>query len=208
MGCSLNGFWSNIIGYADDLVLLAPQSEALQVIMNKLHQLPNERGLKINVGNCAVIVYGILKSERKISNITLARQDIKRVQNWKYFTLLITENMTIALDVDGAQGAFLRQFNAVYSKFNYTSTEVLCFLFRFCAASFHGAETWYSVLRQNDLYKIRVVHLCAAINTDGLKNWDSNHIGFQVVGEPIFSYLLANRYLGFMFSLMESSSLC
>ena len=66
--------------------------------------------------------------------------------------------MSIVSDVDRATGAFLRQFNAIYSKFYYMSTEILCFLFRTYTASFYGAETWYSALRQNDFYKIGVVY--------------------------------------------------
>ena len=61
MGCSLNGFRCNNIGYADNLVLLVPSSGALQVILNKLHSLLIERGLKINVDKCAVIVIGTRK---------------------------------------------------------------------------------------------------------------------------------------------------
>ena len=49
MGCSLNGFRCNILGYEEDLVLLASSSRALQVLLNKFHSLLNERGLKINV---------------------------------------------------------------------------------------------------------------------------------------------------------------
>ena len=53
-----------------------------------------------------------------------------------------------------------------------------------------------------------MVYHRAVKKTAGLKNWNSNHLGCQVAGISIFSHLLAKSYLGFVFSLLESSSRC
>ena len=63
-GCSLIGFRCNIIGYADDLVLLNP-SGALHILLNKLHSLLSERRLKLNVDKWTVIVFGTRESDIK-----------------------------------------------------------------------------------------------------------------------------------------------
>ena len=80
MGCFFNDIRCNIIGYANDLVLLDPSSGALQVLLNKLQSLLNERGLKIIVEKCPVIVFETSKSDHQKSNIRMTGQEIKRVQ--------------------------------------------------------------------------------------------------------------------------------
>ena len=88
------------------------------------------------------------------------------------------------------------------------STEVICFSFCTYTASFYGTETWYSALRQRDFDKVGVVYHRAVKKTVELKNCNSNHVGCQVAGVSIFRHLPAKRYLGFMLSLLESSSPC
>ena len=77
--------------------------------------------------------------------------------------------MSIVPDVDMVSGAFVSQFNTVYSKCYYMSTKVLCFLFCTYKASFYGAETWYSALRQIDFFKIGVAYHRAVKKTVGLE---------------------------------------
>ena len=103
----------------------------------------NERGLKINVDKCAVSVFGTRHSEHQLSYIRLAGQEIERVQKWKYLGVILPENISIVPDVDSG-GHFMREFNVVYSRFCYMSTEVLCFSLCTCTASCYDAETWYS----------------------------------------------------------------
>ena len=83
---------------------------------------------KINVGKWAGIVFGTHESEHHNSNIRMAGQEMKRVQNLKYLGVIKNENISFVPDVDSASGTFLRQINAVYGKFYYMSTEVLCLL--------------------------------------------------------------------------------
>ena len=56
-GCKLGLFMSNIITYADDIVLLAPSRKGLQNIINELYNGGIELGLRINLNKSKCLVF-------------------------------------------------------------------------------------------------------------------------------------------------------
>ena len=83
VGCSLSCSKMNILCYADDIVLLAPTAQALQVMLDSLSGTIRSLSLKINIKKSCHIVFRHKK--RKIdSDVKNDNQILKIVTECKY----------------------------------------------------------------------------------------------------------------------------
>ncbi len=69
--------------------------------------------------------------------------EIKRVHTCKYLGITLSDNLNNSLDIGRGCSQFLKQFYAIYRKFNYANWTVLKFLFESHCISFYGSELWY-----------------------------------------------------------------
>ena len=207
-GCLFTSLKFNILCYADDIALIAPSSFGLQQLIDRLCSLLTELDLKINKDKCAYIIF---KKQRNItlnSKIYLLGSEVKRVSEFKYLGIFLSEDMTNSKDVDRVMGAFLKQFHGMYSKFSYTDIEVLRFLFKTYASSFYGIETWFNSFGTREIRSISVSYHKAVKKIAGLQVWDGNHEACEVVRVSLFKHLLAKRMICFFNSLINSDSDC
>ena len=91
----------------------------------------------------------------------------------------------------GLINSFLKQFNSMFSKFNFLEDHLLNFLFKSYTSSFYGAETWITSPYKKDLNKISVAHHKAVKRVARLNVWDSNHEAYTIVNALIFRHLFA-----------------
>ena len=61
VGCRLGLYSSNIIAYADDIVLLAPSASSLQMMMNVVNKESLKLNLKFNVNKCKIMIFNFGK---------------------------------------------------------------------------------------------------------------------------------------------------
>ena len=94
---------------------------------------------------------------------------MKRVSEFKYLEISLSEDLKNSKDVDRVMGAFLKPFLCIYSKFSYTNIEVLTFLFKTYASSFYGIETWFNSFRNREIRSISVSYQKAVKRIAGLQ---------------------------------------
>ena len=110
-------------------------------------------------------------------------------------------------DVERATDSFLKQFNALYYKFNFASLNVLSFLFKTYSSSFYGIELWYNDKnRKNIMNKISVAYHKAIKKILGMNVWESNHLACERLGVNLFKHLQAKRMYNYYRSVLKSKN--
>ena len=208
VGCELSFRKVNIIGFADDLIMISPSLHGLQTILNCVSPIFNRLCLNINADKS---VYMVFKRKRNntSSNIGVKMNDftLKEVDEIKYLGIMISNDLTIKNDADRALTAFLRQFNSFYHKFNFASFNMMKFLFKTYCTSFYGISTWIDeAISDNKIRKISVGYHKAVKRLANMAQWQSNHEACEKLEVNIFKHLLYKRILSHYYSLIYSKS--
>ena len=206
-GCMLNGIKWNVLAYADDILIMAPSSNGLQSLIDKFGISIMNVKLTVNVDKSKYIVFKKSKNDNIESSIYLYGEQLKRVYECKYLGIILDENKMNKKDSDRLMSDFLIQFNSLYQKFSFTSSNVLHFLFKTYASSFYGVELWYNDKnRKKLLHNISVSYHKAVKRIAHLNVWDSNHLACEIVRVNIFKHLQAKRMYKYCWSLMNSKN--
>ena len=206
-GCNLNLRKLNIIGYADDLIVMAPSPAGLQNILNSLGETLKALCLKINTDKSVHMVFKTNRAQVNSHKICLAGRQLCNVAQIKYLGVVITENLAISADVDRASGDFLKQFNAFYHKFNFLPSDIIYFMFRTYTTTFYGCNTWFEQsINDNNIRKIAVCYHKAVKKIAGKLPWDSNHESCSIVNVNIFKHLLVKRIYNHFCSLIKQGN--
>ena len=196
------------MAYADDIILLAPSSSGLQILLNRLCELLHGLCLPINIDKSVYIVFRGRKCIRSEAVVTLSGLDLKRVSECKYLGVVFSENLScIDKDMDRVLNSFLAQFNSMYQKFSFLDRHIVYFLFKTYTSSFYGVEMWYNGLKNDrTLHKLSVGYHKAVKKIAGLNPWDGNHGACEEVGVDIFKHLQAKRMISLYFKTMNSEN--
>ena len=209
-GCSLVGYKTNMICFADDIILMAPSSSGLQLLIDKLTEKVSSLCLKINQDKSQFIVFECKgsKSGSVTPFVYLNGNQLKRTDKCKYLGVFLPCSGNIHYDIDRVLNNFFKQFNGMYSKFFFVDKQVLFHLFKTFTSSFYGIDVWFEKITVTQLSKISVAYHKAVKRICGLNTWDSNHIACEIAGVKIFKHLLATRLLCLWKKVSESKSPC
>ena len=142
-GCSLGMLKSNIIVYADDLVLLAPSATALQILINMTVQTTENLCLQVNEIKTKCMIFRQDKNCRNwntVAPFTIGEKKIDFVNSYKYLGYIMVNNLNIKEDVSRALSKFYTDVNMILRKFNYADREVKLYLFKQYCLQINGAE--------------------------------------------------------------------
>ena len=148
VGCRLGDYSTNILRYADDMILKSPSADGwFEGLVQNISFGLSELNLKMNSQKSSYIVFKKKRPSAVVSeNIDLNGYCLERVEEIKYLGVILVSNASIANDVDRCCSAFLRHFNAICHKFKFLHNNIMIFLFISYCSSFYGIETWYSKL--------------------------------------------------------------
>ena len=127
-GCTLNCSKVNILGYADDLVLVDPTDQALQLMLNALTSKLSTLSLQVNVQKSCNIVFRH-SNKNVLTSLTMNNQPLRQVMDTTYLGVVLSDDLSCAKDVERAKLAFFKQFNSIYHKFSFVDKNVLLNLF-------------------------------------------------------------------------------
>ena len=208
VGCQLKGEKMNIVAFADDIFLLCPSKSGLQVMVNHISKLFNDLCLKLNTDKSKYIVFRHKKNifTGTLGTILLNGLPLEKVSKLKYLGIYLSEDFDIKADCDRALKMFLKQFNAMYQKFSFLSTNVLSFLFKTYTSSFYGINLWFEQNLRNSLTrKLEISYHKAVKKVMKLEMWRSNHNACEQMGVDLFKHLLSKRLLTFYFATINSN---
>lgn len=143
-GIKINGVPINNIRYADDTAILAPTLEDLQQIINKIGDMGNRFGLKINAAKTKLMVIG----RQPIINtaLTVDGNIIERVPRFKYLGAMINERWDcdeeVKLRTNYAKSTFFKLKNFLLARslpLTLRLRVVKCYIWPILL---YGAETW------------------------------------------------------------------
>ena len=210
-GCVLMYTKVNILGYADDIILMCPSANGLQFLIDKLSFMIEDLCLNINTDNSVYIVFRCKNYLKFDFNpiIRIHGQRLKLEHQCKYLGIVLTDEMFISKDIERACQSFLQQFNSMYSKFYFSNKEILCFLFRSYCTNFYAAELWFNKEKSSkELDTISITYHKALKRILGLSKWDNNHNACEMTGFPIFKHFINSKLISFLFSIIKSKSPC
>ena len=126
-GCTLGMLTSNIIVYADDLVILAPSAGSLQMLIDLTVNETKALNLQVNEMKTKCMVFRHHRNDKnlkKIKPFTIRHQPIEFVASYKYLGFVIMENMSIKDDVNRALNKFYIDINMILRKFSFAEKKM------------------------------------------------------------------------------------
>ena len=211
VGCELALYRINLLGYADDIVLLSPSANGLQFLLDKFVHKATELCLAINEEKTVCMEF-TCKKLRKFSitpKIFVNNVQLKVVHEYKYLGIIITNNLRCSSDIKKCNVAFLKQFYGIFRKFHFLDPHILKFLFHSHCTSFYGAELWADLKGSSGEFRaLGVAYHKAIKKMFGLPFWESNHYTCDVAELQIFRHLINKRIVSFLFAITRSHSPC
>ena len=205
VGCRLGIMNSNIIAYADDIVLLAPSVTALQILINEVNELTWKLGLSINKEKtkCMVFKTSKLKSDPN-KHFQIDNKDIEYVNTIKYLGFMLQSDLNDYEDINRVLRKFYIEFNCLLRKFSHSGKEVLLYLFKHYCLQFYGAELWMRSNRCISTIKQFSIGYHKAIKKlIGVSSHESNHYACQEACLFTFEHQINKIKISTAFRLMK-----
>ena len=207
VGCDLNSVSTNIICYADDILLCAPSQKGLQFLINHVCRCLQQIGLPLN-DKSEYIVFKCKTNCNFKYSVVIDGNIFDNVDECVYLGVNLSSCFKIDSDIDRCMKSFLNQFNAFYHKFYFLNREVLVFLMQSYCMSMYGCELWYNYFNVRVFRKFSIAYHKTIKKIAGMAPWQSNHTACDITGFPILIHFVNNRILSHFFSIINSKSPC
>ena len=143
VGCKLGLLNSNIVAYADDLVLLAPSAKSLQLLIDVASSTAKELGLVFNKTKTKCMIFRPPSVRyTPVCPFVIDDQSIEFVNSFRYLGFIIQNNMSNSEDIIATRNKFYREFNCLLRKFHFVDKEVFLYLFNAYCLQFYGGVMW------------------------------------------------------------------
>ena len=92
-GCKIGIHSSNIIAYADDIVLLAPSKKALQMLLEEAVKESHDMDLEFNSNKSKYMVFRYQASKKSCNcSLEIGNSVLEQVNSFKYLGFILTYN--------------------------------------------------------------------------------------------------------------------
>ena len=183
IGCKLGIIRSNVIAYADDIVLLAPSAQALSLLVEKAYDEASNLHLEFNFEKTKIMRF---HSSSRNACHTVSRQfkvnghSIEIVNSFKYLGFILSDNLSNNDDITRAKKKFYSEFNLILRKFGFTDKYVKLFLFKQYCLQVYGGELWFGPSKSKVMFRQFEVGYHKAIKKLlNLSSHESNHYACQ-----------------------------
>ena len=205
IGCRMGSISSNVLAYADDVVLLAPSAAGLQLLIDNFSDMLNEISLDININKTKCMIFSLNLKEKPLKQFTVLCKPIQFVDTFKYLGFYIQSNLRDTEDIVNARGKFYRDFNCILRKFSFVDKDILLYFFKQYCLQLYSAELWigskYSV---SDLKQFAIGYHKAIKKIMNLSTHESNHYACQEARLFTFDHLISKIQICAALRFMES----
>ena len=205
-GCKLGIIPSNIIGYADDIVILALSISTLQYLINLIELEICNLKLQINTEKTVCIKFTKNKNKCLLNDnlIKYGNNYLKFVEEIKYLGFIINYNLNDKSDIIKVRNTFYSQFNLILRKFYNVNIEINLKLFSSYCLQFYGPSLWCNTHNNNSLLRQFGVGYHKAIKKIfNVPMRSSNHIICELAGLLNFNHLLNLTKINFIFRIFN-----
>ena len=202
-GCRLGNFSSNVIAYADDIVLLAPSLKALKMLFDEASRRISCLDLKINFHKSKYIVFRNKNEAFKLFPFSVNDTKIDQVKSIKYLGYIINDNLYNDIDdIRRVSYKFYAEFNTILRKFSFTDKKVKLFLFKQYCLQMYGCELWLGNFSQA-LRHFEIGYHKAIKKILGLSYHESNHYACQEGNLYTFKHLFNKLRISCMIRFLK-----
>ena len=121
---------SNIVAYADDLVILTPSRSSLQILIQLINNEIRKIRLNFNSLKSKCMIFDKkCKKNQVLESFSLEEKHLECVNEIKYLGYIIQDNMLSDKDIERARNKFYKEFNVLLRTFNFSHIKVKLYLF-------------------------------------------------------------------------------
>ena len=205
IGCRLGLHSSNIIAYADAIVLLAPSASSLQSMMDIVNEEALKLDLRFNVDKCKILVFMLKKKLDIQKRFFIGSQPVSHIDSIKYLGFYLTHNLSNEEDINSKRNKFYSEYNQILRKFSSVAENVKLFIFKQYCLQVYGAELWFGDRRSKASLKQFAIGYHKAIKKlIGVSYHESNHYACQQAQTLTFEHFLNSLKMQFMLRLNSS----
>ena len=137
LGCNVGDVNCGILGYADDVILLAPTRESLNAIVRCCESYAKSFHIKFNGKKSKLIVFGS-SPQNIILNVNGERVDV--VNEINYLGHVITNRKNDPM-IKSVKNDFITKVNTFLGNFSCVSSDIKNALFKQYCTSFYGSQS-------------------------------------------------------------------
>ena len=146
-GCWMQGHFVGILGYADDLLLLAPSRDALQEMISNCGHHAKELNISFstneNPKKCKTKCMSILRNDREIKNITLGGKQLPWVTSAKHLGSKLTSTAgALTNDLMEKRAVFINKVNELNQEFFFAHSMTRVRINNIFNSYFYGSPLW------------------------------------------------------------------
>ena len=146
-GCWMKGHFVGVLGYADDLLLLAPSRDALQEMIRGCEHHAKELNISFSTNDnpkkCKTKCMAILKKDREIKNITLGGKQLPWVTSAKHLGCKLTNTAgALTDDLMEKRAVFINKVNELNQEFHFAHPTTKIGVNNIFNSYFYGSTLW------------------------------------------------------------------
>ena len=145
VGCFWSHYFVGALGYADDIVLLAPSASALRMMLNTCCQFANHYNLLFNPGKTQLVRFSLPCCSPNPSTsptFLFAGQTLNLADRACHLGHILRSDLSDTDDILRVQTDMCRRANCLLSTFYATNPAVKTLLFRTFCLSLYGSALW------------------------------------------------------------------
>ena len=205
LGCKLGVYTSNIVAYADDLVILTPSRSSLQILIQLINNEIRKIRLNFNSLKSKCMIFDKkCKKNQVLESFSLEEKHLECVNEIKYLGYIIQDNMLSDKDIERARNKFYKEFNVLLRKFNSSSINVKLYLFNQYCVQIYGSELWNDNKKTvGNIKQFSVGYHKAIKKMLGLSYRESNHYACERANMLMFCHLINKNKIYFIKNLLK-----
>ena len=147
-GCWVNGRFVGIVGYADDLLLIAPSRDALQEMIKNCEEYAKSLNLSFSTHEdpkkSKTKCIAFVNQERELKNILLNGKDLPWVKTAKHLGCKITDDTCgLNRDLMEKRAIYINKVNELTQEFYYAYPLTKVRINNIFNSHFYGSSLWY-----------------------------------------------------------------
>ena len=205
LGCKIDSFYYGVLGYADDLALLCPSREGLQMMVNIVREYCDQHGIKISVNiqesksKTKVLLFN---SKLKPAKIRLYGLSLPYVDQWNHLGTIINRDESSSYDILKCRAEFISNIHCLYQELGKINPYLFIKLVRIYLSSFYGSCLWD--LDSHPAHKIYATWNTMIQNKFDLPYGTHRYILQQFNNRKPLQEDLADRFIKFISHIKES----
>ena len=210
LGCQIGGEYLGALGYADDVILLSPSRESLQLMLKICEDFSHEHSMQFSTdpvpSKSKTKCLHFTTKERKVKPLILNGDELPWVERASHLGNNLTTKVSLnPLGMDSSsdllqkRAIFFQKVHELKQAYGFYNPRIICEIIHIFACSFYGSPLW-------SLNSEEHMKLNRSWNTVIKMVWDlpyATHRRFleSLTDIPHLQSMLHGRYIGFIENL-------